>query len=227
MRDNSGQNTQAGASRQALRPFPPIFIAPRTAHPYKGRRSEGCVCSRLPRTRSATLQADLRTAPVAPLRVVAARQQEIAGEGEHDRRTGVCARWRQAAVASHSHWRKRDQVWRPPADHPGAHGCTLDAAQLMRAAAASSSGAAELWTGGVHAPDGVARAHADPLRDRAVLLQLLGERLLDGEGLVARLRAGAGAAAQVSKRQRGPARCLFRRSGAASNAQSAFGWPRL
>ena len=35
-------------------------------------------------------------------------------------------------------------------------------------------------------PDLVVRAHANPLRDRPVLLQLLGQRLLDAESLVAR-----------------------------------------
>ncbi len=37
-------------------------------------------------------------------------------------------------------------------------------------------------------PDGVARPHADPLRDGAVLLQLLGQLSLDAHGLVGRLK---------------------------------------
>ena len=41
---------------------------------------------------------------------------------------------------------------------------------------------------GSGAPNAVARAHANPLRDRPVLLELLCERLLDLEGLVGRLR---------------------------------------
>ena len=42
--------------------------------------------------------------------------------------------------------------------------------------------------------DAVVRAHADPLRDRAVLLQLLGESLLGTHRLVSRLRRGSHAA---------------------------------
>jgi len=41
-------------------------------------------------------------------------------------------------------------------------------------------------------PDLVVRAHANPLRDRPVLLQLLGQRLLDAESLVARHGAAQG-----------------------------------
>ncbi|KAJ1375372.1 hypothetical protein SESBI_51081, partial [Sesbania bispinosa] len=37
-------------------------------------------------------------------------------------------------------------------------------------------------------PDGVAGPHADPVRDWPVLPHLLGEILLDPEGLVGRLR---------------------------------------
>ena len=37
-------------------------------------------------------------------------------------------------------------------------------------------------------PDGVAGPHAEPLRDGAVLLQLLGQLGLDAEGLVRRLK---------------------------------------
>ena len=39
-------------------------------------------------------------------------------------------------------------------------------------------------------PDGVVGAHADPVGDGAVLALLLGQLLLDPEGLVGRLRGG-------------------------------------
>jgi hypothetical protein len=40
-------------------------------------------------------------------------------------------------------------------------------------------------------PDGVVGAHADPVGDGAVLAHLLGQLLLDAEGLVGRLRGEA------------------------------------
>jgi hypothetical protein len=40
-------------------------------------------------------------------------------------------------------------------------------------------------------PDGVVGAHADPVGDGAVLAHLLGQLLLDPEGLVGRLRGDA------------------------------------
>ena len=40
-------------------------------------------------------------------------------------------------------------------------------------------------------PDGVVGAHADPVGDGAVLAHLLGQLLLDPEGLVRRLRGDA------------------------------------
>jgi hypothetical protein len=50
-------------------------------------------------------------------------------------------------------------------------------------------GAAPVATLGV-VPDGVAGTQTDPLRDRAVLLLLLGKEHLGAEGLVGRLRRG-------------------------------------
>jgi hypothetical protein len=41
---------------------------------------------------------------------------------------------------------------------------------------------------GIHAPDGIVGAHADPVGDGAVLALLLRQLLLDPEGLVRRLR---------------------------------------
>ena len=58
-------------------------------------------------------------------------------------------------------------------------------------------GAAPVTTLGV-VPDGVAGAQTDPLGDRAVLLHLLRENLLNLEGLVGRLRTGRGSAADCS-----------------------------
>jgi hypothetical protein len=40
-------------------------------------------------------------------------------------------------------------------------------------------------------PDGIVGAHADPVGDGAVLAHLLGQLLLDPEGLVGRLRGDA------------------------------------
>ena len=61
-------------------------------------------------------------------------------------------------------------------------------------------------------PDLVVRAHANPLRDRPVLLQLLGQRLLDAESLVARHGAAQGKV-HVSRRWRLDPKGLFGREG--------------
>lgn len=46
-------------------------------------------------------------------------------------------------------------------------------------------GFSRLWREGLHAPDCVASAKANPLRNRAVLLLGLGQLLLGSESLVA------------------------------------------
>lgn len=43
-----------------------------------------------------------------------------------------------------------------------------------------------------HAPDGVARAQADPIGDGAILVRLLGQRPLGAERLLGRLYGGGG-----------------------------------
>ena len=72
------------------------------------------------------------------------------------------------------------------------------------------------------APNAVARAHADPLRDRAVLLHLLGERLLDSQRLVCRL-GGQGRRAEAreaTKRQQTAERQQDARGGRVSTTSS-------
>ena len=72
------------------------------------------------------------------------------------------------------------------------------------------------------APNAVARAHADPLRERAVLLHLLGERLLDSQRLVCRL-GGQGRRAAVreaTKRQQTAERQQDARGGRVSTTSS-------
>jgi hypothetical protein len=50
-------------------------------------------------------------------------------------------------------------------------------------------------------PDGVVRAHADPVGDGAVLAHLLRQLLLDPEGLVRRLREQRSRPATMSEKQ--------------------------
>ena len=50
-------------------------------------------------------------------------------------------------------------------------------------------------------PDGVVGAHADPVGDGAVLALLLGQLLLDPEGLVGRLRGGTARTGTNAARQ--------------------------
>ena len=72
----------------------------------------------------------------------------------------------------------------------------LGAAKPAAAPRGTRGGEGARGRSGRRVPDGVARAHADPLRDRAVLLQLLGESLLGTHRLVSRLRRGSHAAEQ-------------------------------
>ena len=67
---------------------------------------------------------------------------------------------------------------------------TLSGAQYRAALDAAES--TDARTAAYNAPDGVARAQADPLRDGAVLLLLLPQNALDLERLVRRLRGGSG-----------------------------------
>jgi len=67
-------------------------------------------------------------------------------------------------------------------------GCKLSHEGCLRGCRAlrRRAGYGHVLNGVIHAPDLVAGAHADPLRDRAVLVQLLCELLLGEERLVGR-----------------------------------------
>ena len=74
-------------------------------------------------------------------------------------------------------------------------------------------------------PDLVVRAHANPLRDRPVLLQLLGKRLLDAEALVTRHGAAKRrGGAHVNKLRSRPRSAGSLRGGRGHEARASCDW---
>ena len=78
---------------------------------------------------------------------------------------------------------------------------TAQNAAAGSATAESRSDEREL-VGSRASPDGVVGAHADPVGDGAVLAHLLGQLLLDPEGLVRRLREQRSKPATTSEKHR-------------------------